>query len=400
MDCGACYGRIPAVEALPAAVKSIGERAGFSKVGFVGGLLKIRRLSYGFQGGFKLANLRSPIPDTVASAEFSKCEFRSVPTPLEPTSSAGKFLSSILQNHRHLFPFAVSEQLEALAADRDGAIARLENSMSSTESCLHGRIAEMKEEESQIAIEEVLYMLIVHKFSEIDVPMVPRLSTYMSNGRLEILAFKERELESIHGIEALDMIREHLSTIIGYRGKPDISDNWTTTPVPRLQLGRIYAASVMYGYFLKSASLRHHLDQTVTCTQYDPSLGCMFCLPFSDQRADWWEDLFPDQANTVSPTCQGSRQRNTETLCEYVMQFDCVTLQRCAKLKTKEAVNLIERHTWALFGDDEKGRDGSDEIVHATISSLRRLVLEAVAFGSFLWDVEAYVDSFYRLTEI
>ncbi|XP_068665745.1 UV-B-induced protein At3g17800, chloroplastic [Aristolochia californica] len=397
MDCGACYGRIPAVEALPVAVKSIRDRAGFAKVGFVGGLPKIRRLYYGFQSNSKLANLRNPISVTVASAEFSKCEFRSVPTPLEPRSSAGKFLSSILKNHRHLFPFAVSEQLEALAADRDGAVARLENSMGSTESSLHGRIAEMKEGECQIAIEEVLYMLIVHKFSEIDVPMVPRLSSYISNGRLEILASKERELESIHGMEAVDMIREHLSTIVGYRGKPDISDNWTTTPVRRLQLGRIYAASVMYGYFLKSASLRHHLDQTVTCN--DLALGCMFCLPSSNQRTDWWDDVFHDQANTVSASHHGSRRRNTETLREYVTQFDSRTLQRCAKLKTKEVMNLIERHTWALFGD-EKGRDGSDdEMVDATISSLRRLVLEAVAFGSFLWDVEAYVDSFYRLTE-
>ncbi|KAG9446049.1 hypothetical protein H6P81_012177 [Aristolochia fimbriata] len=396
MDCGACYGRIPGVEALPAAVKSVGDRAGFAKVGFVGGLPKIRRLSYGFKGITKLANLRSTIPVTVASAEFSKCEFRSVPTPLEPRSSAGKFLSSILKNHPHLFPFAVSEQLEALGADRDGAIARVENSLGSTESCLHGRIAELKQEECQIAIEEVLYMLVVHKFSEIGVPMVPRLSSYISNGRLEILASKERELESIHGVEALDMVRDHLSTVIGYRGKPDISDNWTTTPVRRLQLGRIYAASVMYGYFLKSASLRHHLDQTVTHTQYDLPLGCMFCLPFSNERPGRWEEVFPVQPNRASPMYHESMPRNlAETLREYVMRFDSSTLQRCAKLKTKEAVNLIERHTWAVFGDDEK----NDENVHATRSSLRRLVLEAVAFGSFLWNVEAQVDSLYRLTE-
>lgn len=72
-----------------------------------------------------------------ASAESSHCGFRSVDKPLEPRSSAGKFLTGILQNQCHLFHAAVAEQLNVLAADRDAAIARKEHNLGSAESCLH-----------------------------------------------------------------------------------------------------------------------------------------------------------------------------------------------------------------------------------------------------------------------
>jgi hypothetical protein len=32
-------------------------------------------------------------------------------------------------------------------------------------------------------------------------------------------------------------------------------------------------------------------------------------------------------------------------------------------------------------------------------SSLKRLLLEAIAFGSFLWEVEDYVDEIYKLSD-
>lgn len=58
-------------------------------------------------------------------------------TPFDPRSSAGKFLSDMLKNRPHIFHVAAAEQLEQLAADRDDAVARREQSLGSTESCLH-----------------------------------------------------------------------------------------------------------------------------------------------------------------------------------------------------------------------------------------------------------------------
>jgi hypothetical protein len=85
------------------------------------------------------------------------------------------------------------------------------------------------------------------------------------------------------------------------------------------------------------------------------------------------------------------------------MSFDPDTLQTYATIRSKVAFGIIEKHTEALFGKPEivitpEGTVDSskDEHVRISFSGLRRLILEAVTFGSFLWDVESYVDSRYH----
>ena len=80
-----------------------------------------------------------------------------------------------------------------------------------------------------------------------------------------------------------------------------------------------------------------------------------------------------------------------------------VNLFSYATIRSKEAVSIIEKHTEALFGRPEivitaEGTVDSskDEVIKISFGGLRRLVLEAVTFGSFLWDVESYVDSRYH----
>ncbi|KAH9301031.1 hypothetical protein KI387_012614, partial [Taxus chinensis] len=60
----------------------------------------------------------------------------------------------------------------------------------------------------------------------------------------------------------------------------------------------------------------------------------------------------------------------------------------------------------ALFGRHEiqNTPDGSiavvkDEIIRIRFTGLNNLVLEAVTFGSFLWDVESCVDSRYHFVK-
>lgn len=304
--------------------------------------------------GHRLSSRTPPLLTTI------KAESRSIGTPLEPHTPEGKFLCGMLKNHPHIFSFAASVQLKELALIRNNALARYERSIDSPESCLHERIAKMKEHECQIAIEEVIYLLIVHNFYEIKVPMIPNLSNCTTNGKLEIWSSKIPELESIYEPEMLEMVREHISNIL----------KLTTVRIKRLQLGRIYAASIMYGYFLKSVQLRHRLELSLPSM----NLVALKCLN-NDDTLDLYDEL------------RG-----------YMMRFDSKTLQICAKLRSREASNLIEKHTWALFGGDGEEEDG-EVVIGVTGKGLRRLVMEAVAFGSFLWEVERYVDSMYRLTD-
>ncbi|KAF5734591.1 hypothetical protein HS088_TW15G00083 [Tripterygium wilfordii] len=90
-------------------------------------------------------------------------------------------------------------------------------------------------------------------------------------------------------------------------------------------------------------------------------------------------------------------------LRSYVMSFDGETLQRYATIRSRETVSIIEKHTEALFGRPEivitsQGTVDSSKDEHIKISfgGLKRLLLEAVTFGSFLWDIESYVDTRYH----
>uniref|UniRef100_A0A2N9F4P7 Uncharacterized protein n=1 Tax=Fagus sylvatica TaxID=28930 RepID=A0A2N9F4P7_FAGSY len=265
------------------------------------------------------------------------------------------------------------------------------------------RVAQLKEHDCQIAVQDVMYMLIFYKFSEIKVPLVPRLSRCIYNGRLEIWPSKDWELESIHSMEVLDMVREHVTAVIGLRADSCVTDNWATTKISRLMLGRIYVASILYGYFLKSASTRHYLERILASGNQDLHLGhrtshqcpALFCYGLETL-------LFGCVSNRQSVSCgQGlcNSEMKHDTLKCYVMGFDPETLQRCAKLKSKEAVSLIENHSCALFGDEKTCLVANDEVILTSFSSLKRLVLEAVAFGSFLWDTEEYIDSVYKLKQ-
>uniref|UniRef100_A0A1D1XJ86 UV-B-induced protein At3g17800, chloroplastic n=1 Tax=Anthurium amnicola TaxID=1678845 RepID=A0A1D1XJ86_9ARAE len=400
MGCSARCGAIPAMESLPGTSATAGSVVGRRL------LLPRARAAVDFQGLVKFRGIRSPATGrgrrllTIASAESHKCESISVGTPLVPESPAGKFLSGILNDHPHVFHVAAAEQLEDLALQRESAVARRDHSLGSAESHLHERIAEITQKECQIAVEEVMYMSIVHRFYEIEVPMVPCLTTFLGR-TLDIWPSEEKGLVSIHSSEVLEMVREHLSNILGRTGTFDVSANESKTQIKRLQLGRIYAASIIYGYFLKSVCLRHHLEYNFTLTSRDFPLNYLIQMPHmkylkckSEQNV-----ATPAYPKDVMPSSYSAmRARKVKKLRSYVMGFDPSTLQICAKLKSREAANLIEKHSRALFLEHEV-LNLEDEVVPVFYSSMKRLVLEAVAFGSFLWDAERYVDSVYSLEE-
>ncbi|CAN6911439.1 hypothetical protein Bca52824_068246 [Brassica carinata] len=277
----------------------------------------------------------------------------SIDAPLVPRSAQGKFLSCVLMKKRPLFHFAVADLLKQLAEDKEAALSRMFLSSGSDEASLHRRIAQLKESNCQTAIEDIMYMLILYKFSEIRVPLVPKLSTCIYNGKLELWPSKDWELESIHSRDVLELIKEHSNAVISLRVDSTLTDDLETTEIDKHHLSRVYTASILYGYFLKSASLRHQLECSLS-------------------------------------------EGITKQLRHYISGFDPKILQRCAKPRSREAKNLIEKQSLALFGPEGKEEES---VIVTSFSSLKRLLLEAVAFGSFLWDTEEYVDGAFKLKE-
>lgn len=343
-------------------------------------------------------------PGIVASAEASHCDYGSLNAPLEPRSASGRYLSGVLQNRRQLFQLAVSDELKQLAECREGASCRVSMTPDSDLDYLYRRIAELKAHYCDLAIEDIIYMLVIYKFSEIRVPLVPKLSKCIYNGRLEIWPSKDWELESIHSFEVLNMVREHVSTVIGLRADSSVTDNWATTEIQQVDFSRVYTTSILYGYFLKSASSRHRLEQCLMLPMADQhsALVQMPFLQFPEIKGSLKNLVLGPMGNThYDSAAQKSQRQKTdvENFRQYVMGFDSESLRRCAKLRSKETANLIEKHSYALFGDEDIGKFGTDGLIVTSFSSLKRLVLEAVAFGSFLWDIEEFVDRVYKLKD-
>ncbi|KAJ0754595.1 hypothetical protein HanPI659440_Chr00c29g0737191 [Helianthus annuus] len=315
--------------------------------------------------------------------------------PLQLESPIGQFLTQILVSHPHLVPAAVDQQLEQLQTDRDAQEQNEEPSTETTDLVLYKRIAEVKANERKKALEEILYALVVQKFMDAKVSLVPSVTPSPPTSPAQ-----DDKLELLHSPEALEMIQNHLALILGNRA----GDASSIAEISKLRVGQVYAASVMYGYFLKRVDQRFQLEKSTKVLpegidRADSNIQQQASgderVPSSHPEVTSWAEV--PNTGGFGQALKSSRLRN------YVMSFDAESLQRYATIRSKEAVSIIEKHTEALFGKPEivitpEGTVDSskDEVIKISFGGLRRLVLEAVTFGSFLWDVESYVDSRYH----
>lgn len=256
------------------------------------------------------------------------------------------------------------------------------------------RIAEIKDKDKRVALEEIIYCLVVSKFVENTITLIPKITaTSDPIGRVDFWPNQEHKLERIHSPEAFEMIRNHLDLVLG---EGSIGPLQTNVQISKIRLGKLYAASIMYGYFLKRVDERFQLEQSMKTI---PTGGFKEPLP----ENPLWD---PESLIRIPPDGEDYDEDGTggaQRLRSYVVYLDSETLQRYATIRSKEAISLIEKQTQALFGrpDIRVSDDGSidtsnDEIVSVTFSGLTMLVLEAVGFGSFLWDAETYVESKYH----
>ncbi|KAL8208364.1 hypothetical protein R6Q57_007776 [Mikania cordata] len=323
--------------------------------------------------------------------------------PLQLESPVGQLLEQILQTHPHLLPAAIDQQLDNLQKQRNAQ--KQEPDPSSIES-LYKRIAEVKEKDRQKAVEEIMYCWIVQKFIENEISMIPKItSTSDPTGRIDFWPNQEVKLESVHSAEALEMIQNHVALVLRDR----LVGLESVVEISKIKLGKLYAASIMYGYFLKRVDERFQLERSInTLPEGFKEEKSSFLDPPVPQSPFW----DPDSLIRIQPEYgedegfMGSYDDDdgkSYRLRSYVMYLDAETLQRYATIRSKEAISLIEKQTQALFGrpDITVSEDGSlgaanDEVVSVTFSGLAMLVLEAVAFGSFMWEAENYMESKYQ----
>ncbi|PPR84621.1 hypothetical protein GOBAR_AA36089 [Gossypium barbadense] len=373
-----------------------------------------------------------------ASSSPDSAEPNAQIAPLRMESPIGQFLSQILISHPHLVPAAVEQQLEQLQTDRDTDEKKEEPSASGTDlvlyyvfllgtwillkyallflfnlqlKCIYAmRIAEVKANERKRALEEILYALVVQKFMDANISLVPAITSSADpSGRVDTWPSQEDKLEQLHSAEAHEMIQNHLALILGNR----LGDSTSVAQISKLRVGQVYAASVMYGYFLRRVDQRFQLEKTmkVLPSASDGDKSSIEQTVGDDTRPSGLGDSYqaasshPEVSSWSGGISSGGFGSGIKPsrLRTYVMSFDGETLQRYASIRSKEAVGIIEKHTEALFGRPEIAitpqvtvDSSNDELIKISFGGLKRLVLEAVTFGSFLWDVESFVDSRYH----
>ncbi|MBA0806510.1 hypothetical protein Gohar_005961 [Gossypium harknessii] len=311
--------------------------------------------------------------------------------PLRMESPTGQFLSQILISHPHLVPAAVEQQLKQLQTEWDTEQKKEELSASGTDLVLYR------------ALEEILYALVVQKFMDADVSLVPAItpSSKNSSGQVDTWPSQEEKFEQLHSPEAYEMIQSHLALILGNR----LNDSKSVAQINKLRVGQVYAASVMYGYFLKRVDERFQLEKTMKILPNgSDSEGSSIEKAVREDIRPAGDYLAVSSHLEVSSWSGGFGNRiKPSRLRTYLMSFDGDTLQRFATIRSKEAVSIIEKQTEALFGRPEivltpQGTVDSskDELIKISFGGLRKLVLEAITFGSFLWDGESFVDSRYH----
>ncbi|KAJ6810405.1 UV-B-induced protein-like, chloroplastic [Iris pallida] len=79
------------------------------------------------------------------------------------------------------------------------------------------------------------------------------------SGRVDVSSSGDDKLRMLHSLEAYEMINSHLSRILGQR----LDDGNAIAPISKLRVGQVYAASIMYGYFLKRVDQRFQLEKSM-----------------------------------------------------------------------------------------------------------------------------------------
>lgn len=251
-----------------------------------------------------------------------------------------------------------------------------------------------------------MYFSILRKFLDVGVDMLPPLvGGNPQIGPADLAALTSR----IHTTEALELVREHLGGALG-NAPPNPG---VLVRMSKLQAAQVYAASVMFGYFLRAVDARFQLER---------QFGTLGRSPEDSVKA--LEALFNSaaEADEKDPSRYMASQQSPQpppkaSLRRYVESFDSEQLANTARVVSAEAGALVERQTTGLFGSVDAlqrqmieaigpGIDSAEAFMKAThaaiesgavetltlpYASQRRVVLEAVAFGSFLRDVEGRV---------
>ena len=181
---------------------------------------------------------------------------------MQPESPSGQMLAHVLTNESHLFTAAVDSTLDRMSDELDAEETRAASidvsgdddsgGADSMGLVLNQRIQQMRALERRNGVQDLMYANILQKFRSVGVDMLPPLD----DAALDALRGVDltKLTTGVHSTEALEMVKEHLMGMLG----PEAAGAYSNTLVrmSKLQAAQMYAASIMFGYFLRKADRR------------------------------------------------------------------------------------------------------------------------------------------------
>nr|XP_012568974.1 UV-B-induced protein At3g17800, chloroplastic-like [Cicer arietinum] len=312
-------------------------------------------------------------------------KFSSMNVPFKVRSKVGKLLKGVMQDNVNprVFPLVAIDEVRLLSDQRDSAVQQMLLTQFTDDPSLF-RIAELKEEECRKSIKDVMYLMIIFKLSDYEISLVPRISKSQCNGKLELLPYKEWQLQALHNPELLSVIMEHITMITNLRNESSKS-TFQPMKVSKSWFAKMYVASILFGYFLKSASCNG--------ISFSRFLGPED-LPLDDKIDKQY--LWRDSSNVIGDIKGYVKAQNG-------FYRPSLALSHC-QLRYKEGLELVRSHTQELFESDENGLlefkvMDDDMDIETSFPTIKRLNLEGIAFGSILWEVENIISREYTLED-
>jgi len=307
----------------------------------------------------------------------------------------------LLKENPMLFESAIEEELETLGVQREEEEKQNNDLSEDAEKdslVLRRRIEEVRQTERARVVTELLYLKVCARFKQLQVPLIPSLR---GGGTVKFGSLDLKGLtDDVYSKDALELVRLHLFQIIGREGSTSVMAGLAIVQIALLQVGQVYAMSALFGYYLRRADARYQLEK------------------LAGNFGAWGEEGSGDGSSMPFDDEEGAG-----SLKDYIEGFGPEEVQRMTTIASAEAQMAMEQQVFALFGDlrdlkeklmtalgasrsqeeateklEQAIKTNEVESIKITSDDLRRLVLEAVAFGALLNDAEKQVDTIYELT--
>lgn len=297
------------------------------------------------------------------------------PGPAKVRSLAGQKARQLLVENPVLFEVNLEEELSSLSSSpalpmQDGANRSTKDAALAS---LRARIQEVQESDRGRSASELIYLAVCAGFQRAGYSPVQSLQ---AGGRVDLgskLLNEDLLTSRIHSEEVLGAVEDHLTqSMPGGMAAKNSAALQQTVLLPQFNLGQAYAMTIQYGYVLRRAQSRLQLERSL-----HPSAEGLDSLRSYLKRIG--PGMFQDAMVSVEAHVAAKLQ------VEGV--FGDLQMLKGQLMKSIESRRSSGRDTGAMLQEAVSAGEVASLLLGA--SDVRRLLLEAAAFGALLWEAES-----------